>query len=297
VAATCLYAIAGVPDRTFNEVRNGLYSRGSRQDDYVSVAFPRYTYKQSNLEALQRAAISLINGARSYNRFFLLFIPVENSSDLISSAFGNSCFPIPVDFSPPSSVGTEGRMKQNSEFAISRFLQAVQWTKKERSIDSLANSIEKWKATPWVLPGQNFHSPSTKEPFQNDLRNFQSNLQEWEKIKHNLTRVKFNAEQLPRCGMKRVKAYVDSRNIVFCPSESAVMHGELREHGNTMKEMCHWLEGRFRFGMALPIGAHFDCQREHDKKLGIDFICNLHGPVKTSASTHANIYPNDFVRA
>ena len=111
----------------------------------------------------------------------------------------------------------------------------------------------------------------------------------------------FDRERLPAfLGYpERQAIYRDARKVVFPCARANEMHGQLPEIEPTaaVASMQDLLRSVYRFGAPLPDGFHHDAQFEDGRHFkAMDFECSRNGSILVSAS-HANIYPNDYVRA
>ncbi len=87
------------------------------------------------------------------------------------------------------------------------------------------------------------------------------------------------------------RCFTDSRGLLFKAAAPGAMHGQARQ-----VPPQQLLRGRFRFGAPLRTGFHHDVSRSDAGRLdNVEFECCEKGPIRASG-THANIYPNDYVR-
>lgn len=107
-------------------------------------------------------------------------------------------------------------------------------------------------------------------------------------------------DELPRLPFKEVRrAYVDARQVAFLVADPAAYDGSTREVDESaeIRSLQSTLRSLYRFGAPLPQGFHHDAQRRDGNNFQqFPFDCEQEGRVAVSAP-HANIYPNDFVRA
>ena len=91
--------------------------------------------------------------------------------------------------------------------------------------------------------------------------------------------------------------YKDTRGVVFpCCRTSEPHGGEKFDHSAKVEVLRDLLQSTYRFGASLPPGFHHDAQFEGGRHLkATPFECSRNGQLSVSA-THANIYPNDYVR-
>ena len=91
--------------------------------------------------------------------------------------------------------------------------------------------------------------------------------------------------------------YKDTRGVVFpCCRASESHGGQVFDHNAKVQVLRDLLQSTYRFGASLPPGFHHDAQFEDGRHFkATPFECSRNNQLSVSA-THANIYPNDYVR-
>jgi hypothetical protein len=98
---------------------------------------------------------------------------------------------------------------------------------------------------------------------------------------------------------QKASFHVDSRGIVFPPASGGAEHAPPRliVENAPVGELRGLLGSLYRFGSVVDYGFHHDAQFPNGKRLeNVEFDCSRQGQIKVS-STHANVYPNDYVRS
>jgi len=93
--------------------------------------------------------------------------------------------------------------------------------------------------------------------------------------------------------------HIDERELAFPHASDGEFHAWPRELSEDAEPKAYraMLRTLYRFGGPLEPGFHHDVQRLHGRDLvAMPFPCSEAGAV-TVTGTHANVYPNDFVRA
>lgn len=99
---------------------------------------------------------------------------------------------------------------------------------------------------------------------------------------------------------KHRKLFYDTRERFYPPDLGH--HGLLRTDDDSglaslsASELQQLMNGLYRFGHPLTAGFHFDVQRDGEDLNSEEFRCSNKGIITVSGS-HANVYPNDYVRA
>jgi hypothetical protein len=91
----------------------------------------------------------------------------------------------------------------------------------------------------------------------------------------------------------------DARNVIFPCARANEHHGQPPEISpeSDLAVLQVFLRSVYRFGTPLPDGFHHDAQLERGHHFDrMSFDCSREGQIQVTAS-HANIYPDDYVRA
>jgi len=140
------------------------------------------------------------------------------------------------------------------------------------------------KIAPFSLPLRNFTSAITRELktyWYNDL----SEDQLWERMR----RLKGRYSQLK---IAAERAYKDEKGLVFKPAEDTELHGRSRPEGSMPRTLfC----GRFRFGVSLFPGFHFDVTAEKSSTIQCELVTPTGGRRFARDRKHVNIFPNDHI--
>ena len=91
--------------------------------------------------------------------------------------------------------------------------------------------------------------------------------------------------------------YKDTRGVVFPSCRAYEAHGGTEfDHNAKVKVLQDILQSTYRFGASLPPGFHHDAQFEEGRDFNATaYECSREGYIYVTA-THANIYPNDYIR-
>jgi hypothetical protein len=168
-------------------------------------------------------------------------------------------------------------------------------------VGGVQRRIESRKSSePLLLPPLNFHLPD--RPLQHSFCELTRGTRTWDKaLPENVAAEVFDRQRLPDFlrYQERQLMYRDARDIVFPCARPSELHGrQLPETstGTAVAELQDFLRSAYRFGAPLPDGFHHDAQLEEGRHFrNMSFQCSRNGPILVSAS-HANIYPNDYVR-
>ena len=154
-----------------------------------------------------------------------------------------------------------------------------------RLLHKISNSTyAQRKSSPLSLPLRNFTSVITK-----DLRTYWYNdLNEYQiakKIQH------FKNRYSQRRNTSK-QGYRDDKRLVFKPAMDTECHGKPHPIGSEYKTFfC----GRFRYGVSLFPGFHFDVSAENSPTIQ----CELRTPAGNRRSVrdrrYVNIFPNDYI--
>ncbi len=142
------------------------------------------------------------------------------------------------------------------------------------------------KTSPLPLPLRNFSSPITR-----DLKKYWYNDLSLDKLSGEIKSLKMRFRQ------SRDKAYdgfKDERALIFKPAKDTECHGKVHPIGSEGKAFAC---GRFRYGVALFPGFHYDVTAgksatiQSDLKSSSGSVRSLKGEKRK----HINIFPNDHL--
>ena len=264
-------------------------------------------YRQATIDTLLRGATQFAT-RRFKNRsddqparprrIVLLYVPADDDQQLLA-AFDFFVFPVPMrDLAVFDSAGHQ---KRHQADACERAIEAAFAVYTRQLLGIVQRRIESRQSSePLLLPPINFHLPGGR--LQQTFCELTRGTRTWENaVPEGVSVEVFDRERLPEFlgYQERQAIYRDARKIIFPCARPNEMHGQRIEIGATatVLSMQDFLRSVYRFGAPLPEGFHHDAQLEDGRQFKeMDFICSRNGPILVSAS-HANIYPNDYVRA
>lgn len=142
------------------------------------------------------------------------------------------------------------------------------------------------KTSPLVLPLRNFSSSVTRE-----LKRYWYNDLDQEQISRKIRSFK-NRHLQTRSKAKN--GYIDEKALVFRPANDSECHGQAHPTGSQNKAFfC----GRFRFGVSLFSGFHFDVSAEKGSSIQCDLYTasGKRRSMRSENRRYINIFPNDFL--
>ena len=142
------------------------------------------------------------------------------------------------------------------------------------------------KSSPLALPLRNFRSGVTRE-----LKSYWYAGLDKEQIVRRIRSLKGRHFQ---CRNKATHAYVDERALAFRPAKDTECHGRAHPTGSDHRSFfC----GRFRFGVSLFPGFHFDVSQERGSTIQCDLrtASGERRSMHSENKKHINIFPNDFL--
>ena len=140
------------------------------------------------------------------------------------------------------------------------------------------------KSSPLSLPLRNFTSGVTK-----DLMGYWYNELGEDQLSRRIRRFKNRYSQMRNAAKQ---GYRDDKALIFKPAEDTECHGKPHPIGSEVKTFfC----GRFRYGVSLFPGFHFDVSAEKSPTIQ----CDLWTPSGNARSArnrrYVNIFPNDYI--
>jgi len=154
---------------------------------------------------------------------------------------------------------------------------------------------------PLVLPPANF-MVTGEESIGQIYRAIRTGGRPWDDAFGEIKRRKFDHAMMPDYHLRQSKKMFceDARDVVFPPAKETELHGggyAFESEHPTLNECQSLLRELYRFGSGLKRGFHHCAQRERGEDFGNRiFHCREKGAVHI-AGGHANIYPDDFIRA
>ena len=141
-------------------------------------------------------------------------------------------------------------------------------------------------SSPLPLPLRNFNSPIT-----NELKTHWYDNQDSEELSNQIKALQIRFKQTRD---KNLGGYKDEKDLIFKPARKNEYHGLVRLTGSDRKPL---ICGRFRYGVALFPGFHYDVAPAKTKTLKVDLKTSS-GTVRSMKSedrNHINIFPNDHL--
>jgi hypothetical protein len=304
-----LFLVAGLPNPQHSRAE-GLLRKIAGQSAKViatsSVTIDGPLYRKSNVDSLLRAG-SEFAIRRFHNRgdaelprprrISLLYVPAEDDENLLS-AFDFFVFPIPMRDLSVFDGG--GRQKRHDWAACEKAIAAAFAGYQRDLLAVVQRRIEsRHSSEPLLLPPVNFHTPGGR--LERIFSELARGTRAWDSANPDgIVTELFDHEKLPHFlrEQERQEIYRDSRDVVFPCARANEMHGRTTELRNPPPpaDLQYFLRSIYRFGAPLPEGFHHDAQLQNGRHFDkMDFVCTREGQILVSGS-HANVYPNDFVR-
>jgi hypothetical protein len=223
-------------------------------------------------------------------------VPAEDDQ-LLLTAFDFFVFPVPLrGLAKFDEAGHQVRHQRTAcETAIRKGMEVYT----RELIGVVQQRVESRRPSePLLLPPLNFHlkEQRAKDAFCELIRGTRA----WENaMPAGINPETFDRQRLPNfLGHQETQSmYKDTRGVVFPCCRTSEPHGGREfDHNAEVEVLLDLLQSTYRFGASLPPGFHHDAQFEggrHFKET--PFECSRNGQLSVSA-THANIYPNDYVR-
>ena len=140
------------------------------------------------------------------------------------------------------------------------------------------------KTSPLSLPLRNFSSGITK-----DLKGYWYNELGEDQLSRRIRRFRNRYSQMRNAGQR---GYRDEKSLIFKPAEDAECHGKPHPIGSEVKTFfC----GRFRYGVSLFPGFHFDVSAERSPTIQCDLWTPSGNARPVRNRRYVNIFPNDYI--
>ena len=258
----------------------------SRLEDRISksrVIAPAMKKHQIGLTdaAIERAAQELHNKLSAdddpsqFARLYLwMYWPTSSEKfERVWQAFGHASWVETIPTSYLYKVRPTRKYLQNRTNEIRRMLHEV----------SHSTYVQR-KSSPLPLPLRNFTSSVTK-----DLKTYWYNDLNDEQLSDEIRRLKTRYSQMKNAAKQ---GYRDDRALIFKPANDNECHGKAHPSGSEKKTFfC----GRFRYGVSLFPGFHYDVSAEKSATIQ----CHLWGPSgdrrRARNRRYINIFPNDYI--
>lgn len=294
-----MIVLAGLPKTTDQRVTKRLESlKDLKPARYISVPFPKDPgsgcYSEQSITTLLRASAHFTlrqrrhQGELAPSRFYLIYVKAHDEENLLRM-FDFFAFPVGVEI---EALNRSHEMKvfEQLEPIVRRLLHD------HEEAGFLAQAIcGQSDKTPLLLPAKNFIVDGEETAFGGYLMSLRRREREWSNV--NVRSVRYTHDQLPKAvKVKQTRPFFcDGRALVFVPDPCP--HPPAREFDldATTDELRALLNSLYRFGMPIKDGYHFDVQAVGRKLNAVPFVCIKQGQILVSG-THANVYPNDYVR-
>jgi hypothetical protein len=303
-----LFLLAGLPNPLHQRIETFFQSIAGANAKIIahpSGSFDGDLYKKNNVDLLLSAAARFAirrlknrsddQSARP-RRIALFYVPAQDDNALLS-AFDFFVFPVPLrDLTKFDDRGYQLRhQRQSCEDAVRHGMTVY----KQELIGLVQQRIESRKPSEaLILPPLNFHleGQRAKDSFSELTRGSRP----WQNaFPDGVSPERFDKDRLPSLRHQETRfIYRDSRGVVFPCARASEAHGGTEfDHEAKIEVLRDVLQTIYRFGAALPTGFHHDAQFEGGRHFkDMPFDCSKNGALSVTSS-HANIYPNDYVRA
>jgi hypothetical protein len=301
-----LFVLAGLPMATFGGAKRLIETNFGKRCSVQGLpakSSDGNIYDKKHIEQLVALAAEFSRRRRigtapipvTPNFVYLLYVPSRDDSTLLRE-FDFAVFPIAL-----SALGRwseRGRMLRHDAGAVASAVSAS-----VKDLDETAKGatdrIKLSRATDvLLLPPNNFHL-GENENLSKIFMDFRCGRRSWIDRVEELAPEEYNSGTLePLHGKEVQRCFKDIRQIVFFRPPVSEYHGTQREVDEVVSSTGgNILRALYRFGVPLPQGFQHDAQFEGGRTFkSQEFECCEKGRVWVTA-THANIYPNDFVRA
>lgn len=306
--AVDLFLLAGLPNPLHQRVEESFQTLAGTNAKVISSPSPSYDgplYKQRTVDALLTAGATFAirrlknrsddQSARP-RRIALFYVPADDDQFLLT-AFDFFVFPVPLrDLAKFDEAGHQVRHQRTAcEVAIRKGMEVYA----RELIGVVQQRVESRKSSePLLLPPLNFHLKEQR--VKDTFRELTRGARAWANaMPEGINPETFDRQRLPDfLGHQETQViYKDTRGVVFpCCRASEPHGGQEFDHNAKVVVLRDLLQSTYRFGASLAPGFHHDAQFEGGRHFkATPFECSRNGQLSVSA-THANIYPNDYVR-
>lgn len=235
---------------------------------------------QPAISIAMEALVSELAKATSHSepaRLSLWFYDPDNADQFrnVWAAFGHSAWVESVPRSLMNKIGPTREFIENRINSIRPLLHEVS-----------SAAYAKRKTSPLPLPLRNFTSPITTK-----LKTYWYNDLDAGSLSKKIKSFRMQFRQLRG---ETLDGYKDDKALIFKPAKDEECHGLAHPTGAVGKAFAC---GRFRYGVALFAGFHYDVRDAKKRPLQVDLETSF-GTVRSLRSekrTYINIFPNDHL--
>jgi len=306
--AVDLFLLAGLPNPLHIRIEAFLQGLAGTNSKVIASPSPSHAgliYKKSTVDTLltagARFAIRRLKNrsddqSARPRRIVLFYVPSDDDC-LLLAAFDFFVFPVPLrDLAKFDATGHQVRHQRTAcEDAVQKGMDVYS----RELVGIVQQRVESRRSSePLLLPPLNFHlkEQRARDAFYELTRGMRA----WENaLADGITPEMFDHKRLPDfLGHQETQLiYKDTRGVVFPCCRASEPHGGKKfDHDAEVDVLRDLLQSTYRFGAILPPGFHHDAQFEGGRHFKTtSFQCSREGELSVTA-THANIYPNDYVR-
>jgi hypothetical protein len=265
----------------------------------ASGADNRNLYKQHTVAELMRAVSGYANRQLEAKtvpptpaQILLAYVPASDEEQLLAEF---DFFVFPVRLSRLAEYDERGRQYRHDRKVAEDYVVATLQTALISFVEVKRRLSSPSPREPLFLPPCNFKI-SNAERMADLFREMRQAKRPWGSPLPDIRTAKVTHEQIRKIPAgKQMEVFSDFRSLLFPHDRS--YHGLARElpFGCSHEVRKQFMRSSFRFGVPLIDGFHHDVQFGGRSLGGETFECSQKGSLQLSCS-HANVYPNDFVR-
>ena len=140
------------------------------------------------------------------------------------------------------------------------------------------------KTSPLSLPLRNFTSAITKE-----LKRYWYNGLDEDQLADKMRKLKVQYSQMKDAAKQ---GYKDEKSLIFKPAQDTELHGKSHPTGSMYRTFfC----GRFRYGVSLFPGFHFDVTAENSSTIQCELLTPTGNSRSARGREYVNVFPNDYI--
>ncbi len=305
-----LLLLAGLPYPLHNRIEGFLRDLAGVYSKVIAVSSASHDgplYRKHPVASLLRAAADFSirrlksrgeNQPPRPRRIALFYVPADDDQELLS-AFDFFVFPVPLR--ELAGFDEARHQKRHNRIVCEQAIQKAFEVYSRELIGSLQPRIESRRSSePLLLPPLNFHLPQRR--LQQAFCELTRRTRMWENaMPDGIVPEMFEHEQLPKFlgRQERQMMFRDARDVIFPCARANERHGPPPDvqPESDLAVLQNFLRSVYRFGTRLPDGSHHDAQLEWGRHFhDMTFDCSRNGPISVTAS-HANLYPDDYVRS